>query len=434
MRGLKEFKGLNGSTGLTGLGGLLGFASANQVAASTCPPKIQKGLSLVKNSIVTLLAFCIMGFFATITVNIKSLNPLTEAISKFSFTDIYYSILHDTGEPQMNHTVTIVDIYQFHGRGNFAELIEDIESLHPAVISVDAVFEGLKLEDQNGDMALADVVEKYDNIIFSMKMEEVHTEQGVWTSHQSIHSYFTDFTEPREAFCNMERGNLYDAMKREIPISAQVDSTLYHSMIVETANQYAGYDITQGRNDAIKINYSPTSFRILKPSEVKLHPELIKDRIVLLGDLHDQNDQHWSPLGEKLAGVNILAYGIHTMLNKTEVIQPHWSITCILSFLIVLTMLYIINFHSSKTQTSGNLIIRFLLGSAYVRSIIIFGYSSILLLTSFVIFSKWNISFGWGWALSGIAFLGTAGNLYNAIRGYYTEVTESRTRMSEHVV
>lgn len=428
MKGLKNLKGLNESTGLTGLGGLFGFASANQAAISTNSQKYDKKETWGRNAIVTLLSFAIMGFFASITVNIKSLNPLTEAVSNFSFTDIYYGILHDTGDPQVNHTVTVIDIYQFQGRGNYAKLLEDIEALHPAVICVDAVFEGLKLDDQNGDMELSAVVEKYDNLIFSMKMEEVHSENGMWVSYQPIHSYFTEYVDTREAFCNMERGNLYDAMKREIPITARVDSTIYKSMIVETVNYFVGHDITEGRNDAVKINYTPTTFQSLKPSEIKDHPDLIKDHIVLLGDLHDQVDQHWSPLGEKLAGVIILAYGIQTMLDKTEIIEPHWFITCILSYIIVLIMLYIINAHTTRTQASKNLIVKFLLGSAYARSIIIFGYSSLLLMISFIIFSKWNISFSWGWALSGVAFLGTAGNFYNAIQGYYTERVEKKKR------
>lgn len=419
MRGFKELIGLNESTGLTGLGGLMGFIGANQAASSHGGQKNQEQSPLLKNACVTLLAFAIMGFFALIMVKLPPLNPLTDTLANFSFTDIYYSVINETGAPVESKTVTIVDINQYEGRGNYADLLEDIEAMHPAVICVDAVFEGPRLYDQDGDMRLADVAEKYDNIVYSMKMEELHVENDMWVSTAPIHSYFTEFVDVREAFCNMPRGNLYDSMKREIPIAASVDSTVFHSMIVETVNAYAHKDVTEGRTDAVKINYSPTTFPSIKPAEVKAHRELIEDRIVLLGDLHEQYDQHWSPLGEKLAGVSILAYGIQTMLDKKEVIKPHWAITCLLSFLVVLTMLYIINLHSRWTKDSKNLVVRFLLGSDYARGIIIFAFSSLLLLVSFLIFMKWNLSLSWGWAFSGVAFLSTAGNLYKAIRSYY---------------
>lgn len=425
MRGLKEFLRLNDSPGLTGLGGLFGFVSANQAASKHPMHQIPEPSSWLRNVCVTLLSFVIMGLFALIVVQIRPLNPLKETVANFSFTDIYYSML-STGEAEESHAVVVVDINQFEGRANFAKLLEDIESQHPAAICVDVVFEGVKLDDQDGDMLLADVAGRYDNIIYALKMEDLRDEGGLWVSSFPIHSFFAEFVDVREAFCNMPRGNLYDAMKREIPITARIDTTLYHSMVVETVNLYAHKDITNGRNDAVKINYKPTKFPCLKPAEVVSHRELIEDRIVLVGDLHEQYDQHWTPLGEKMAGVSILAYGIQTLLNQNEVKKPHLVVTFLLGFLVVLLMLYIIRAHARRTKDSHNLVVKYLLGSDYARSIIIFGYSSLLLMVSFLIFVRWNISLSWGWAFSCMAFLGTAGNLYNAIYGYYRANKEKK--------
>lgn len=373
---------------------------------------------LIKNTVISLLAFIIMGFFVVIAVSIKSLNPLTETVSNFSFTDIYYSILHQTSTPQESKLISIVDINMFQGRGNFAKLLENIESMHPKAICIDAVFEGPHIDDPEGDMALADVAEKYCNIIFSMKMENLYDQDGMWTSNFPIHSFFTEYLSVKEAFCNMPRGNLYDSMKRSIPISACVDSVTYHSMIVETANMFAGKDVTKGSNDMVKINYSPLEFAKILPGDVLSHPELFDGRIVLLGDLHEANDQHWSPIGEKLAGVEILAYGIQTLLDKKEVIQPPLIVTCILSFLVIFAMCTIYDMHQNHTRDSSNLAVKYLIGSIYVWNIIIFFVSSVLVFISFIIFSKWNISLSWGWTLSTLAFLSTAENLYLSIGKY----------------
>lgn len=393
---------------------------------------------LFRHSAITLLAFAIMGFFAAVTVSIKSLNPLTEAVSKFSFTDLYYSILRTGRAPEESRVISIVDIYQFLGRGNYAKLLEDLESMHPKVICVDAVFEGMKPEDMEGDMALAEVVEKYDNIVFSMKMEELHEEGGLWVSTEQIRSFFTEFTDVKEGFCNMPRGNLYDEMKREIHTSAQVvvpagDTLKYSSMVVETANLYAGCDIIKGSDDVININYSPTHFPKMKPDEVLKHPEWVEGRIVYLGDLHDAVDQHWSPTGEKLPGVEILAYGTQTLLDKKEVINPHIAITCLLSFFWVLLMRCVLSFYSYYTKQSSRLVVKYIVGSSYGHSILVFIFTYGLLYISFVVFSKWNVSLNWGWALSGFAFLGTGENLYDAVNDYVTALIERRRSKLQEV-
>lgn len=433
MKGFRNVLRPGESAGLTSLGGIFGIASANE-AAGSASQNSQFFQPWLKNCIVTLLSFAIMLFFALLALNIKPLNPLTDAVRNFSFTDIYYCILHETREAEMSGAVSIVDIHDLEGRGNYAQMLEDIESMHPAAICVDVFFDGYKPEDEIGDKYLTEVVKRYDNIVYAMKLDDVSLGDSIWVATHSSHSFFSDSVSNHEAFCNLERGSLYDAMKREIPIAACVDSSLYHSMIVETANIYAGHDVTKGSNDAVTINYTPMRFATMKPSEVLSHPEWIEGRIVMLGDLHESYDQHWTPTGEKLAGVTIFAYGIQTLIEMKEVVQPHWLLTACFSYLFVLAMLYIINLHTSYTQSSKNLIVRFLLGSAYARSIIIFCFSSLLVFVSFIIFMKWYVDVNYSWALSALAFLSTAGNLYNAIIDYSFERAAKKRAKSSTLV
>lgn len=385
---------------------------------------------LARNAIITLFAFAFMAFFAVIAVSIKPLDPLTETVSSFSFTDIYYSIIKETAPPDTSHAITIVDIYMFQGRDNFAKLIEEIESYHPKNICVDAVFEGERPENIDGDMALMDVVEKHNNLIFSMKMEQVFTgENEEWVSGSTIHSFFKDYIPIHEAFCNLPRSNLYDAMKREIPIVANVDSSDVYSMAVEAANAYAGKDITYGRTNKVAINYTPMVFQKIKPEDVNLYPELIEGRIVFLGDLHDNNDSYWSPIGEKLAGVEILAYCTQTLLEKKEIKELSLLLRIILSFSITLCVLFLLQQYEAKTQKSENLFVQYFVGSTYTKNILIFIFTSALLGISFFIFSKWGISLSWGWTFSGIAFLKTAENMYSAIHNYIEQKSKKKRRI-----
>ncbi len=382
---------------------------------------------LIENCLIAILAFIVMGFFAILLYNIKPLNPLTETISKFSFTDIYYGIIRQTSKPQVSKLISIVDINQFTGRGNFAELLSNIESMNPKVICVDAVFEGNHLDEPEGDMALADVAGKYKNIVFSMKMEDLYEENGEWVSTFPIRSYFANFVPVKEAYCNVPRGNLYDDMKRIIPIyNARADFRIYRSMIVETANMFAGKNVTKESKKEVAINYSPLEFAKIKPNDVLKHPELFDGRIVFLGDLHEANDQHWSPIGTKLPGVEILAYGVQTLLDKKEVKQPHHFVSHLLSFFVVLCVCVLYQFFTSRTRNSDNLLRKFLLGSTYMWNVILFMVSSILLFVSFIIFSNWNISLSWGWAFSCIAFVSTAENLYSSVYKYVTSKSKHK--------
>lgn len=371
----------------------------------------------MRRLVVPLIAFATMWFFATIAVKIKSLNPLTETVSSFSFSDIYYNILHQTAKPDTSRNISIVDIYLYQGRGNFARLLREIESCHPKAICVDAVFEGERPDDMEGDMALMAVAEEYDNIIYSMKMEDVvEGEDGLWESGSTIHSFFAKYIPVREAFCNMPRGNLYDEMKRMIPIAARVGDSACRSMVIETANMFAGHDIARGRTDQIAINYSPMVFPSISPDDVLQHADLIENRVVYIGDMHDGTDQHWTPTGKKISGVEVFAYATETVLAKKEIANLPGGWHLVLSYLFIFVLQIILDCHSTYTLASKSVFVKYLVGSTYVKNIITFAYSAIILGISFMVFAKCNLSISWGWALSSAAFLSTARNLYSAVQ------------------
>lgn len=387
-------------------------------------------IGLLKNVTVVFLAALIMGFFALITVLTKPLAPVEEAIKNFSFTDIYYSIMTYTGEPEKSHLITIVDLTRLTNRSDIAQTLEDIEAGQPEVLGLDCVFDN-EGEDLIANADLVNTVEKYDNMVFSLKFLDWQDEEKGWS--KAIHSFFADFIDIKEGTSNMPRGGLYDSMKRKVPRAEKLNGKYHPSLCAKIANCYAHRDITNGKTDDLNINFSPMEFSVLQPEEVLDHPELIKDRIVLLGCMYDDRDNHWTPVG-KIAGVELLAYGIQSLLTNKEVYEVPQVNFWIISLLIVLLVQIIQSDYLSHTSKSKNIFVRFVLGSTYILGIITFLFTSVFIGITFLLFKTYNVSFNLGWSMSVIAFLGTSRNMYAALKEYAYAYMDKHPNLKKYIM
>lgn len=378
--------------------------------------------TLLKNVAVSILAYALMGFFAQM-LSIKSFDPLSNALKSFSFTDIYYQILSETSEPDTSRVVTIVDITSVYRRGDMAQVLMDIESLKPKAVGVDVVFD-LEKDDFDGNDSLIDVASTYDNIVFSVKYQDFDEKTNQFT--KEIHSFFTNYIDVKEGYCNVARGSLYDSTKRTLTRRTCSMGEEKPSLPIHTLSVYTGIDMSEGEA-TVNINFSPKEFSVLTPDQILEHPELIQDRIVMVGAMYEAADFHWTPVG-KIAGVKLLAYGMQTLLEKKEVKKLPFTSMCVLSFLVTLMFCYFRQTYASLTGSSKSLFVRFIIGSSYIQSICTFLISSTLLGIGFLTFSLFSISINLTWALSSIAFLGTGASLYSALSDYSLNKAQSKKK------
>lgn len=365
------------------------------------------------NVIITMLAYLMMGFFA-LMLCIKAFDPLSNALKSFSFTDIYYQILSQTAVPDTSHVVTIVDMTKLYRRGDIAQLLEDIEQAKPRVVGMDVVFD-VEKDDFEGNDSLIHVAQTYDNIIFSVKFLEFDEKQDQYT--KEIHSFFTQYVDVKEGFCNVPRSGQYDATKRTLLRHAHSLGKEHLSLAVKVTSDYIGRPMADDGEDQIMVNFSPKKFHVLTPEEVKTHPELITDRIVMVGAMYEDTDYHWTPAG-RIPGVELLAYGIQTMLEKKEVRQLPPFLTYLLSFFISLFYCYFSSRYKNATANSSNMFVRFVIGSTYILSIITFFFTSLLVFITFLIFATTDITINLAWAISSLAFMGASTNMYKALKDY----------------
>ena len=345
-----------------------------------------------------------MGFYAALALNWAVFSPVAKAMDDYSFTDFYYGILDATGERDTSNIVTIVDMTELTNRRDLAYLIADIEDLHPKVLGVDIVFEGLK-EDSVGDMLLTEVVQNCHNAVFSYKLIE-------GTDGQSIHSFFMPCDSVQEGFTNMPR-QLYGGMKRSLNIGRQFGNCLRPSFIKLVADVYADCELLPLADRELKINFSPIHYRVVPFDSIQENAGFLEDHIVLLGAMKEEADMHYTPQG-KVAGVVLLAYAIETMIHQNQIRElPVWM-TVLVSYMVVLVwVMFIACYTQQITQKSDW--IRLLLSASLIRGFWMFLWMALVVWIAFILFCQYDISVNMAPAIAATAFIANANNLYEIL-------------------
>lgn len=362
---------------------------------------------LVKHIIITLLAFCIVGVLAGIALNIGFLDPVAKVVEDFSVSDVYYQILQETGEPEENTEVTIVDMSDLYSRRELAKALAEIDSLEPRVVGVDVVFEGLK-EDSIGDTMVWDIARTMENAVFSYRMTDYENDSIGFA--EAVHSFFAEPLEVTEGFTNMQR-ELYGGMKRVLSLGRQCQGERVPSFVKQVAGSYARPSVEMSDNEDLTIDYSPTRFTVLAADSVSRHPEFIRDRLVLFGAMTDEGDMHYTPLG-KMSGVELLAYAVKTLLQQRQVRTLPWWGVAILSFLLVLLTQTGWAAYTGFAQRRRHKGLRLLLSNSLTKSVLLFLWMIFLMWLAFIVFFRCSLDIRIGWALSAMAFLDLARNFY----------------------
>ena len=369
---------------------------------------------LLRNLAATGISFMIVYGYALIVLNISSLNPISETIKNFSVTDIYYRMM----QPEKNQWLTIVDMTSLRDRDEIARTLEEIEECRPKVIGMDCIFEKEKC-DTLADNTLRRMAKHYRNIIYSYKLLNESEDDSVGYT-QSVHSFFTNETSVREGVVEFERIDLYSGIKRTLKLRWMLNGNKVPSFAGEIANLYTEDFFAAEADGDLKINFTPTCFTVIKPSnpyDILEHKQLMEGRIVLFGAMTDENDMHYTPLG-KMAGVELHAYATQTLLRKNQIKNlPRWLNTIISVLLVMLTnalqLMYL-----GWTSRSRSPFVRHMMGSTCIIGLITFMWISLLMWGTFICFCHYNVNLELEWSIAAMAFLSTSRSFYTACEDY----------------
>ena len=362
--------------------------------------------TLWKYFAVTILAFCLVGVYAMAAFNLKVFNPIAEILDDYSFTDFYYKLLDGAGDRDTSRIVTIVDMTELRKRRDFADLFMEVNALKPKAVGVDVVFEGYKEEDLEGDTLLDMAVKQLQNVVFSYKI--IDSMEG-----ETVHSFFTPSDSVTEGFTNMPR-QLYGGMKRSVSIGRDVGGVVQPSFIKRVADIYAGQEVTALADKDLNINFSPKYYRVVPYDSIFENRDLIEDHLVLIGAMKEEGDMHYTPQG-KIAGVELLAYAAETMLMQSEIKHASTGVTIIVSFFVVFFSVILLSKYkdfTTKKKTLGHV----LLSTSLVRGLLVCGWVSVIVWITFLLFCRYNYSISLVIAMSAIALIYMATNLYDSIK------------------
>lgn len=362
--------------------------------------------TLWKYFAVTVLSFCMVGIYALAAFNLKVFNPIAEILDDYSFTDFYYKLLDGAGERDTSRIVTIVDMTELRKRRDFADLFMEVNALHPKAVGVDVVFEGYKDEDLEGDTLLDMAVKQLQNFVFSYKI--IDSMDG-----ETVHSFFTPSDSVTEGFTNMPR-QLYGGMKRSVSIGRDVGGVVQPSFIKRVADIYAGQEVIALADKDLNINFSPKYYRVVSYDSIFEKRDLIEDHLVLIGAMKEEGDMHYTPQG-KIAGVELLAYAAETMLRQSEIKHASTGVTMIVSFIVVFFSVILLSKYkdfTGKKKTLGHV----LLSTSLVRGLLVCCWVSVIVWITFLLFCRYNYSISLVIAMSAVALIYMAMNLYDSIK------------------
>ena len=364
-----------------------------------------------KNLAIVGFSFIIVWGYIQIALNLSFLNPISEAIKSFSMSDKYYQMMSE----KESRLVVLVDLTNLYDRADIAQALEELEACNPAVIGMDCVFEGEK-EDTAADNAIREIARKYDNIVYSYRLLDEKTDGTGYS--RTIHSFFTDEIKVHEGITNMQRDNLYNGIKRRLMTGWIVNGNKKSTLVGEVVNLYAKEEVVSTADKDININFHPTRFTKIYPSEILQKKAQIEGRIVLFGTLTDETDMHYTPLG-KIAGVELLAYATQTILENGEIIEvPLWINVVIAILLVMLTNMLQQTYIRWKARNRSPLV-HYVIGAVYELGLITFLWIALIMWVTFLCFCIYGISIETGWPIAAIAFLSTSRNFYTVCEAYY---------------
>ena len=365
--------------------------------------------------LTSMFSFMLIGIYAVIGLNLTFVSPVVEAFRDFDITDICYKMIAE----QQSHAITIVDLTDLESRREIAATLRDLESMNPRVIGMDAVFEGVK-HDTLGNEILTEVAREYDNIVFASRIKE-DTNGEIRT----ISSFFTDSVDVAQGVTNIPR-SLYNGIKRTLRHSWECNGEKSYSIVDEIVGRYG----IQTTYDGItRINFQPTRFDVLQPSDLPASRDLIEGRIILFGAMADEGDMHYTPLG-KMAGVELLAYATQTMIEEKAVWKLPMPVHILLSIILVILSEYMIDTYKKWSANHKSPVVRYFMGSYYVISIWQFLWISFLMWMVLICFTQWNLAMDIGWTVSAIAMLSMGRSLRDSIEGYLRESRKNKSKRS----
>lgn len=264
-------------------------------------------------------------------------------VKDYQFSDLYSVVAYKSTPPRLNDSIVLVATDGLT-RDEIARVLNTVQQSNPKVIGIDIIFEHPYIGD-----SLLIAATSSPNIVMAQMFDD--------GDDFAIHgSYFCNPSHlAQSGVTNIEYG-----VVRHFRHNFDLGGIQYPSFAAAVAIA-GGHDLSQQSLYDSYICFLPHEFQCITPDIIRSYPEecddILKDKIVLLGDIHDSHDMHQTPIG-RLSGLKIQAAIIETIIGNHGILQVSsatgWAIAIISCFLIVLFNIIL----TENRVFSGKLIFR----------------------------------------------------------------------------
>lgn len=273
---------------------------------------------LVIIAAVTAAAFALSQ---TALNKILSLSTYSGRNESFSFSDFYVRTASH-GVARMSEDIVVVDIGDLN-RAGIAALLDALSAMKPKAVAIDVFF---RYPGQEGDAALADAVCLTEGMVLPRDVNR--PELGSF--------FYDDVLDARFAAVNLSAGTARDVVRTFRPVFDTEEGPLeaVGLAVAEQLRPELAAQVRQRGASSEFIRYDGVEFPIFDADEILSADasvtEAVRGKGVFVGDLHDLQDMHVTPVETDMPGLLIHAKIAQTLLSGKPVRQvPRWLVVLI---------------------------------------------------------------------------------------------------------
>lgn len=264
---------------------------------------------------------------------------IIEHSTDFNSTDFYDRVAYENSERPTSTNVVIVAVDSLESRGEVGDLLLRLGRLAPAAIGLDVMMVGEK--DPEGEMTVLEAMDAYPGIVLPVEVDECGAVDSA--SYSFYYDTFPDYSKGVVTFISIGNNGLERFFITEFELA---DGTRLPSMglaLARAKDEEATRRFMKDAGVRERVNFNIAEPEILYPSDIRADNEiLIKDKIVLVGDIANATDMHNTSINGRLPGIMLHAAAAETILTGRRIAQmPDWVVMLVaFAFVGLVTVLY----------------------------------------------------------------------------------------------
>lgn len=311
---------------------------------------------------VVLLAFLLSRTVVKMFYSAGALESRLDT-SDFQYSDAYNAIMYNENKCHVSKDVVLVDIHNCDNAQIF-EVLDSIEKYSPLAIGLDVIFR------QHDTLPTGSRLADYDNIVLGIDS----------TMLCSSDTYFPCLPKRNVGIVKSDVEDLLE-VARTFSAFYTYDSVEYRGFPLEVVriaspDKYMAFvnDRRVKEDNRATIYYQDAVFDVVSAEIIlagasELGESYLRNQIVLVGDLKNNQDLFFTPLSKSvdpnqgtrrgpMYGLEILAYAVETILNGPLVFYASKYVNWSVAVLVTLLLMLLCDFIKTRFPTAGSLLVR----------------------------------------------------------------------------